>query len=288
MIALNQAEVKMPKIIRDTSITARVEEFTPDECEREVELNMGRQRKPSPVTIATLTRTLKNGDWMVNGETLIQDWDGNWIQGQHRFRAAARAGVPLRSVVVRGVDPACFATLDEHRKRTAAQVLTMNDESHATVVAGACRWHRALVKGKVADSSRWSMTNAETIAYLDRHPGLRASAAFVCSSDIDRLGHSYVVWTALHRRLCGVDAEAASDYVSKVLRGTGITDTDPEFVVRRRLLQSRGSDTPLRPGAVLLAAIIGWNARRKGTAIRKIILVKKDSNEIRPLPQIAT
>jgi hypothetical protein len=51
---------------------------------------------------------MRLGVWALNGKSLIFDSNGRLLNGQHRLTACAQSGVPLVTLVVRGVNPSVF------------------------------------------------------------------------------------------------------------------------------------------------------------------------------------
>lgn len=93
------------------------------------------------VAIAMLERNVKNrnlnhktnkykgamerGEWLLNGETIVFDNDGNLLDGQHRLDACVSSGVPFTTVVVRGIHSKAQETMDMGRKRSVSDFLKM-------------------------------------------------------------------------------------------------------------------------------------------------------------------
>jgi hypothetical protein len=46
-----------------------------------------------------------DGKWRLNGKTITFDRNGRLLNGQHRLTAVLQSGVPLTTLVVRGLDP---------------------------------------------------------------------------------------------------------------------------------------------------------------------------------------
>lgn len=53
-----------------------------------------------------------DGHWRLNGKTICFDTNGRLLNGQHRLSAVARSGVPLTTVVIRGLDPSLVPNKD--------------------------------------------------------------------------------------------------------------------------------------------------------------------------------
>lgn len=53
---------------------------------------------------------MKADQWKLNGKVIVFDRNGRLLGGQHRLSACAQSGVPLTTLVVRGVDPSVQET----------------------------------------------------------------------------------------------------------------------------------------------------------------------------------
>src|SRR5262245_56702506 len=58
-----------------------------------------------------LKRSLQNGRWEINGETIIFDPYGRLIEGQHRLQAVVETGTSIWSLIVHGIDQERFKTM---------------------------------------------------------------------------------------------------------------------------------------------------------------------------------
>src|SRR5262249_32454434 len=118
------------------------------------------------VTVEQYARDMKAGRWSFTGEPLIFDDDGRMLNGQHRCHAIVLAQVPISTLVVRGVDRRSMPNMDGGRKRQVADVLGMEGQRNATVVAGAARLVWCWAAGV---SMKYQPTRAAQIEFARRH-----------------------------------------------------------------------------------------------------------------------
>lgn len=82
--------------------------------------NTANYRKVNWNIVHKYARTMEQGLWKCNGEPIIFDENGLLKDGQHRLLAVLESGVPVKMLIVRGVDRD-INTFDEGGGRTAAQ-----------------------------------------------------------------------------------------------------------------------------------------------------------------------
>lgn len=96
---------------------------TPSIAKAWIDSTSSRNRSLSSARVRSYAELMKSGRWMMNGESIIIDDNGNLIDGQHRLHAVIRSGKSVQMVVVRGVDPSSFKTIDVGKKRSPGDIL---------------------------------------------------------------------------------------------------------------------------------------------------------------------
>mgnify|MGYP003335415932 FL=1 len=81
-----------------------VEVITPEQA-HDYLLNNAKHRPIKEKKVAEYMAEMRDGQWKLNGKTVCFDSTGRLLNGQHRLSAVVRSGVPLTTVVVRGLDP---------------------------------------------------------------------------------------------------------------------------------------------------------------------------------------
>jgi hypothetical protein len=109
-------------------------------------LDANRSNRPlSRQIVAEYVHSMLAGEWLFNGEAIKFDKDGELVDGQHRLAAVERANKSIVFLVIRGLDPEVFKTIDTGKKRSAGDVLAIRGVKNPNAVGGALRLlHRTL------------------------------------------------------------------------------------------------------------------------------------------------
>jgi hypothetical protein len=253
-------EPTLAELYKDVRVS--IVRVTPDVAREWLEKNQ-RNRKLSKKHRNFLSSVMKAGDYLLNGETIIFDTDGILMDGQHRLYAVIESETAQDFLVVRGIVPEAFDTLDGGRARTTGEVLAMEGEVNGNAIAGAVsQFIQFIDRGGVMYSSGSGdrvrkATPRLTARVLSAHPGLRESVAAMRNSPVYKNQQGYV----LHYLFGVADRRLADDFLSVLCNGS--SDTGRPFnVIRESLIR-----TPLTSSARLAFAakcVKAFNAERSG------------------------
>lgn len=207
-------------------------------------------RRLLPRVITRYARDMAAGRWVMNGEPLILDPEGNLLDGRHRLAAVIEARVAVRFLVVRGVDPALTHTLDTGATRSLASVMRCKGEPHARLLA-AMVGLLARFAGESHDRKH-RPTTCEVVELVRTTPGLRAAAALVGGRAWWRRAPRPALAAAMF--IVGPSAEV-QEFMEAVRTGVGLPSGSPILSLRRFLFDSRGRASRVS-GVRSLAAIL--------------------------------
>lgn len=109
--------------------------ITPQKAARILERNMKNNRNVKQWQVAQLADVIKRGEWMLNGESIKIDTNGDLQDGQHRLLACVKAGKPIETVVVEGVEPECYITQNTGTKQGLRDVLKVRSVQNYAYVS---------------------------------------------------------------------------------------------------------------------------------------------------------
>lgn len=202
------------------------------------------------------------GDYVLNGEPIIIGSDNNVLDGQHRLHACIHSGKPFVTLIIRGIDPKAFDTIDAGRARTTGEVLAIKGEANSNAVAAALSQFIQFVDcgGSMygsTGSQRRKATPRLSARILEQHPGIRDSVSAMSGCPLYRNQQGYV----LHYLFSCVDQALAGEF-SAVLSNGSAELGRPFNVLRESIIRMPINSSTRR--AVAAKCVKAFNAERAG------------------------
>jgi hypothetical protein len=269
----------------ESSDLAGVRELLIEPAQAEAWLGLNkRNRNIRKAYVVSLADAIRRGEWQLNGDAIRFSKDGDLLDGQHRLHAIVEAGVPIRSLVVSGLDLEAQDTIDRGAKRTLGDVFTIHGITEAKAMAAAASWlHRfeAGTAGK-GQGGATTVSPAQALAVYERNPDLHDSirAGRLMADSGLRLRPSAAV--ALHYLFAKIDRLDADQFFDALANGTGLAAGDPVLVLRNALIRNASQRLRQRPAVLVAWTIKAWNYWRAG---RKIQLIMWREQEGYPVPK---
>ncbi len=105
--------------------------------------------------VSLYAKIISDGDWLLNGESIKFDTNGNLIDGQHRLAAIIQSKKQIESIVITGAPVESFKTIDTGRSRSAGDVMKIDNIINSTsIAAGVIRYLKLSVGRNHADESK--------------------------------------------------------------------------------------------------------------------------------------
>jgi hypothetical protein len=214
-------------------VRSRVQTITPKKAAEYLGLNTA-NRPLSTRTVREFAAAMRRGEWRVTHQGIAFDATGALVDGQHRLAAIVEADVPVDITVFTEVPEGAFDVLDTGKRRNAADVLAIEGEKSAVMLAAMVRtvWlyqNRPELNWSGGDAG---VTNHQIVTTLEQHPKLRdfigvgeqiAAATGMIKSAAGAT--SYLVTQASRRDL--------SPWFDGIVEGTGLVKGDPRLLFRR-------------------------------------------------------
>lgn len=226
--------------------------------------------------IDKFARDMADGRWSFTGEAIKFDTRGRMIDGQNRCEAVVKSGATIQVLVVRGLDPAAQADMDQVNPRSNQDALRFAGYSETKDLAAAISTHRAWLGREflhcMASLGGARQTNAEALAHLSAHPELVAAAVNgkrIYASGLRLPVGSLATALVETQRISAADSH---DFFDKIvsLRTTG--HGDPVAALIRRVTVMRDANLRPLPSTALFLLFRSWNAFRDGESLMKFQL----------------
>lgn len=223
-----------------------------------------RNRKISRARVKQIARAITCGLWQLNGQPLIFCPERRLLDGRHRCLAIVQAGMPVPSLCVFGIAPACFRTMDQGGKRSGADVLNIAGHPQAQTLASGLRWlwryeHQEMLRPTIP------LADYELPDYMAQHPQILSSVSW--GQTLRALVPAGLA-TMLHLRMHTTEPGLAKRFFLALAQGVELSASDPAYLVREQFLRER-RELYHKAIAERAAVIIhAWNCYRTGRTMK--------------------
>ncbi len=224
-------------------------------------------RPVSRRNLQSLTHAMKSSEWKLNGESIKLN-DDVLIDGQHRLMACVNAGVPFKSLVIKGMDRDVFDTIDTGSKRDAADIFAINGEKNVCLLASSIRTLAYYLDPARINGVNRTLSNQEYERLLDEHPAIRDHATWYMSNRVKFVPGSIA---CPGRYICSlIDEDMSNDFYSKLLTGEGLTKGSPVMALRNKLIDNLASVEKIPPKVKFNFVVKAWNLYRDNRSITSL------------------
>ncbi len=252
--------------------------ITPAVAQELLALNV-KNRAVNRLHVDSLAKEMKNGRWKVNGDTICLN-GSRLIDGQHRLHAVVVSGITIQSFVVTDLPSDVFDTKDVGKRRSPGDTLSVAGHLHSHRLASQVALIDAYCTSRADKQVHYSNTEIE--ALVAKYPEAAESIQTKVS------GKSLIppsVLDACHYLFSRKDANQADEFVQKVVKGAGLDEGSPFYVLRERLVANSLSKSKLSRPYIMALCIKAWNAARAGKTMRYLRWREK-GDAVEPYPVV--
>jgi hypothetical protein len=253
---------------------AELKTITPALAKKMLENNIG-NRALTAWHVDELAKEIKAGRWKINGDMIRISVSGRILDGQHRLTAIIKSGMTIQTWVMEGLADDIFDTIDVGKKRSGGDTLGCLGEKNAYRLASALIMVDKYMTGRSEKSVAYS--NSEVEELLAKYPEVRDSIQ-TSAKGMKLLLPS--IMDACHYLFSRKDPVAANLFIDRVLRGSGIEEGDPEYVLREKLVYNSLAKAKLSKAHVFALCIKAWNHARAGKKIQHLKLNEREGKLI--------
>jgi hypothetical protein len=168
--------------------------------------------------VNTFSDDIAEGNWVLNGESIKFSATDQLLDGQHRLAAIVKAGKPIDSIVIRGLDEVAQDTVDTGARRTLGNVLALKGESYVNTLAAAIRLSYYLtLYGEPKTSPTRYPSNSELLRYFAANADLRDAAPLASQAAHSALRIPSGIACTLYCHMTRIDAERAATFWDQLL-----------------------------------------------------------------------
>lgn len=230
------------------------------------------QRGLIPEHLDAIKRELLEGRWLLNGSPIVLDHEEKVLTGRHRLTAVIESGIPMLILIVRGVPPEAYGSINQGAKNRPSSVLQAAGYKNANHLGAAARmlkrYEMSALKGM--DTPR----NIEMLATaakekVDEHSDMQASYPKIVQAAKLFNRRYYGALIFCHYILADIDADFADDFFEKFASGEDMHRGHPILAMRNYVIQGLAKNDGKVTGEDLPIIIFKtWNlCRMKKTAI---------------------
>lgn len=119
---------------------AQVVEITP-RMAMEWLKNNSKNRKLNLRTVHYYAEQMIRGEWVLTGQGVSIDSEGNVLDGQHRLNAIIKADKPIKMYVFKDMDPKTFDRYDVGKTRSAGDIFTIAGIKNANNISASIKYY---------------------------------------------------------------------------------------------------------------------------------------------------
>lgn len=246
------------------TITAKMEVVTPEKARGWLTDGV-HNRALVESHVNWLSRQMREGKWDENGQGITLDERGRLLDGQHRMNALVLAGVPVKMLVIRGVDGKTFDTIDTGRPRYGRDILSIEGyesaEKFSAILTLIHRWYMGLFPsgGGRKDGARASVS--EILALAKKHPEAHDSVRWAFNRDrSERIVTARTTIAFAHWATTRARPTIAKRFWAAYATGEGERGS-PAIALRNKFLVSfttHDREKKLSESAVIATCAIAW------------------------------
>jgi hypothetical protein len=260
-------------------LTASFEDISP----RQAELYLKKNTHNRPLQehhVKFLASEMLNDRWKFNGDTIVFCNNDILRQGQHRLSAIIKTGCTQKFIVVRGIEPDAFSTMDCGKTRNGSDALALIGEKNTKAKSAILVWIDKYYNGSIFNLNRSGVNKKISPSYILELNAIYSDLELL-NKDARNLGCMAIINASqyIFSKLSKSDCE---HFFHKILTGENILNTDPEMLLRNRLIQNQISKAKLSNKYIFALFIKTWNARRSGIPLKSLRYKEEGNSETFP------
>lgn len=219
-----------------------IEKITPKMARAYLEKNIEHNRPLRKHRVAQIADAMKRGQWVMSGESVKFDSDGNMFDGQHRMTGVIESGATVQMLVGRNITREAYDIIDSGLKRTNADHLTRLGLSSASLTASVAKmligYYNELNLLNTAEMSM--ITNKDITEFVLTNQQMLEQAVSMGNNVYQQVGGNATAWSSFvfMAMNAGWD-KSITEFLYGIVNGEGLTGGDPRLALRNWLMRNR-------------------------------------------------
>lgn len=260
------------------NVAITIEEITPEIAAEMLKSNT-MNRKMAQMRGIETAAAIRNGEFELNGATIVFAEDGTLLDGQHRLFACVAYNTAITSIVVRGIPKSTQITMDTGKRRSVKDYLSMRGYTNTHVVGSIGGAFLRLetvsmlsvIRNHHIDSSK--LTVKEIVDYIDANYETEIKGYVTPVRRVKERfrGLKASTLAVLFREFKSCNLEAYEYFVG-MLDGSIIPDKNMMILINALNENASQTDYTRRLSQEFLAAYIikTWNAFMRGEQLQRL------------------
>jgi hypothetical protein len=259
----------------------RVVNVTPELAEKFLERNTA-NRNCNKVNVTILASEMLNKKWMFNGETVTFDHEGTLRNGQHRLKAIIESSESQPILIVTGVTPEAFTTMDIGSRRNGGDILSIKNVKNSKSASSLCKFVFAYKNTIYTETQHANRTLSNTKIYTyyktltDSESSIEFGGRLSKDKDVEPKVLSRNQLCGFHYLFSEKNKQHANEFLEGVFYGNNLDRDSPILAIRNRLLKARRNKNYKIPNKeFIMIMTIAWNKWRNNEKAKNITLPRK-------------
>ena len=217
---------------------SKVEKITPKKAQEYLAQNFC-NRPISPLTVQKYVRLLQKDKFHLTHQGIAFDEQGRLRDGQHRLAAIVQTNATVNMVVARGITEAAALAIDDGRKRTDSQALSM---AHGSLVSG---FIAAIAKEMFIGGQHFGTTakpvvvgRLELVDFFGEHAEAIQTVRESFRDNTQGVGQSYIL-AAIARASYHLPAKKVKRFAEVLVSGFSKEGDEPIITMRNYILKHK-------------------------------------------------
>ena len=227
---------------------------------------------------------MSNNHWIPNGDPIRFDVENNLIDGQHRLKAAIVSNTTLvDTIVVRGLSPQAYTTIDDGVVRKIGDVLARENIPNASEVGALARWIIVIERGfdPRMTYQHGQVTKTDILNWVLDNNGQAQEAVRLAKKASKGCPIGRSAWGVfLYQVITHKGIDTAEEFVDGCINGDP-NPYDPRNTIRKwilRLKSGSGQQKKITTVAQLAALINAYNHWICNLELQRIQIIKKKAD----------